>query len=136
MRAAPVDRAAPVGFVGEADHARGGRRAAEGTTLDPAFLNAANLERVRRLDAIAKRRGQTLARMALAWVLRGKRATSALIGASRPERAVEGAAALENAAFSAEELAEIDRYAVESGVDVWARSSETAAGAALRGSPR
>jgi hypothetical protein len=47
-----------------------------------------------------------------------------------------GAAALENAAFSAEELAEIDRYAVESGVDIWARSSETAAGAALKGSPR
>jgi L-glyceraldehyde 3-phosphate reductase len=101
-------------------------RAAEGTSLDPAFLSEANLERARQLDAIAKRRGQTLAQMALAWVLRGKRVTSALIGASRPEQVVDGAAALKSAEFSTEELAEIDRYAVDGGVNIWARSSEDA----------
>ena len=86
----------------------------------------ANIERTRQLDAIAKRRGQTLAQMALAWVLRGKHVTSALIGASRPEQVAEGVAALNNAEFSTEELAEIDRYAVEGGVNLWARSSQTA----------
>jgi L-glyceraldehyde 3-phosphate reductase len=65
--------------------------------------------------------------MALAWVLRGKRVTSALIGASRPEQVAEGVAALNNAEFSTEELAEIDRYAVEGGVNLWARSSQTGA---------
>jgi L-glyceraldehyde 3-phosphate reductase len=102
-------------------------RAAEGSSLDPAFLDAANIERARQLDAIAERRGQSLAQMALAWVLRGKRVTSALIGASRPEQVTEGVAALKNAEFSAEELAEIDRYAVDGGVNIWAQSSETAA---------
>jgi L-glyceraldehyde 3-phosphate reductase len=102
-------------------------RAAERTSLDPALLSDANVERLRQLDAIARRRGQTLAQMALAWVLRGKRVTSALIGASRPEQVVDGVGALKNAEFSAEELAEIDRHTVDGGVNVWARSSVTAA---------
>jgi L-glyceraldehyde 3-phosphate reductase len=99
-------------------------RAASGTSLDPRMLSAANLGHVKALDAIARRRGQTLAQMAIAWVLRGKRVTSALIGASRPAQVVEAVGALENCDFTAEELAEIDRYAVEGGVNLWARSAE------------
>jgi L-glyceraldehyde 3-phosphate reductase len=99
-------------------------RAAAGKSLDPSMLGEANLGRVRALDAIAKRRGQSLAQMALAWVLRGGRVTSALIGASRPEQVVDAVGSLKNAAFTSDELAEIDRYAVESGVNLWAASSE------------
>jgi len=99
-------------------------RAAAGKSLDPAMLNETNLERVRQLDAIARRRGQSLAQMALAWVLRGKRVTSALIGASRPEQVVDAVGALKNADFTSEELAEIDRYAVDAGVNLWAASAE------------
>ena len=88
------------------------------------MLTEENLDHVRALGAIAKRRGQSLVQMAIAWVLRDKRVTSALIGASRPAQVVEAVGALENATFSAEELAEIDRYAVEGGVNLWARSAE------------
>jgi L-glyceraldehyde 3-phosphate reductase len=101
-------------------------RAAAGKSLDVGMLSEANLERVRQLDAIAKRRGQSLAQMALAWVLRGKRVTSALIGASRPEQVVDAVGALKHAEFTSEELAEIDRYAVDSGVNLWAASAERA----------
>ena len=99
-------------------------RAAAGKSLLPAMLSEANLERVRQLDAIAKRRGQTLAQMALAWVLRGGRVTSALIGASRPEQVADAVGALKNLSFSKEELAEIDRYAVEGDVNLWKTSAE------------
>ena len=99
-------------------------RAAAGKSLLPAMLSEANLERVRQLDAIAKQRGQTLAQMALAWVLRGGRVTSALIGASRPEQVVDAVGALKNPGFNKEELAEIDRYAVEGGVNLWKTSAE------------
>ncbi len=75
------------------------------------------------LNAIAERRGQTLAQMALAWVLRDRRVTSALIGASRPEQIVENVKALEKADFTAEELTEIDKYAVNLGINLWAASS-------------
>ena len=99
-------------------------RAAQGKSLDPHQLSAANLERIRQLDAIAKRRDQTLAQMALAWVLRGKRLTSALIGASRPEQILDCVASLKNPDFTAGELAEIDQYAVEGGVNLWSASAE------------
>jgi L-glyceraldehyde 3-phosphate reductase len=101
-------------------------RAAAGKSLDAGMLSKTNIERIRHLDAIANRRGQSLAQMALAWVLRGKRVTSALIGASRPEQVADAVAALKHADFTTDELAEIDRYAVDSGVNLWAASSERA----------
>jgi L-glyceraldehyde 3-phosphate reductase len=99
-------------------------RAAAGKSLRQTFLSEDNLARIRGLNGIAERRGQTLAQMALAWVLRGGRVTSALIGASRPEQIAECVAALGNPTFTAGELAEIDQYAVEGGVNIWAASSE------------
>jgi L-glyceraldehyde 3-phosphate reductase len=99
-------------------------RAAEGKSLRTAFLSEDNLSRIRGLNGIAERRGQSLAQMALAWVLRGGRVTSALIGASRPEQIVDCVAALKNPTFTTEELAEIDQFAVEGGVNLWAASAE------------
>ena len=90
-----------------------------GGSLRSEHLSAANLERVRALAAIAARRGQSLAQMALAWVLRDGRVTSALIGASSAAQLRENVAALALPDFSAEELTEIDRHAQESGVDLW-----------------
>ncbi|WP_296253766.1 L-glyceraldehyde 3-phosphate reductase [Pseudomonas sp. UBA4194] len=94
-----------------------------GGSLLPSHLSEANLAHVRALDEIAKRRGQSLAQLALAWTLRDPRVTSALIGASRPEQIIENVAALDNLTFSAEELAEIDRYAVEGGINLWEKPS-------------
>ncbi|MGK8204257.1 L-glyceraldehyde 3-phosphate reductase [Burkholderia cenocepacia] len=94
-----------------------------GGSLKQDHLSADNLEHVRRLDAIASRRGQSLAQMALAWVLRNGRVTSALIGASRAEQVRENVGALKNLEFSAEELAEIDRYATEGGINLWEKPS-------------
>lgn len=88
------------------------------------FLSEENMERVRALNAIAQRRGQTLAQMAIAWVLRGGRVTSALIGASRPEQVVDCVGALDNLGFSEEELAEIDDYAKDGSINIWAKSAE------------
>ncbi|WEX08405.1 L-glyceraldehyde 3-phosphate reductase [Chelativorans sp. AA-79] len=99
-------------------------RAAQGKSLKKEFLNGKTIENVRLLNELAKRRGQSLAQMAVAWVLRGGRVTSALIGASRPEQVEEIAGALDNADFSAEELAEIDRYAREADINLWAASAE------------
>ncbi len=82
-----------------------------------------NLARVRALSDIAHRRGQTLAQMAYAWVLRDPRVTSTLIGASSLAQLHENVATLANLAFSADELAEIDQHAVEGGVNLWARPS-------------
>lgn len=92
-------------------------------SLRPEHLSEANIARVRALNEIAQRRGQSLAQLALAWTLRDARVTSALIGASRPEQIVENVAALDNLAFSAEELAEIDRHAVEGGINLWEKPS-------------
>jgi L-glyceraldehyde 3-phosphate reductase len=94
-----------------------------GGSLLPSHLSDANIERVRNLNEIAKRRGQSLAQLALAWTLRDPRVTSALIGASHPEQIIENVAALNNLAFSAEELAEIDRFAVEGGINLWEKPS-------------
>jgi L-glyceraldehyde 3-phosphate reductase len=102
----------------------GDSRAAQGKSLDPGLITPANVERARQLNAIAARRGQTLAQLAIAWVLRGKRVTSALIGASRPEQVDDAVGALKTPDFSAEELAEIDRYAVDGGINLWAKSAE------------
>jgi L-glyceraldehyde 3-phosphate reductase len=101
-----------------------GSRATENRFLKKAMLTPENLERTRQLDAIAKRRGQTLAQMALAWALRDKRVTSALIGASSPEQVADSVKALDNPSFTADELKEIDRYAVEGGVNIWRQSAE------------
>ncbi len=94
-----------------------------GGSLLPSHLSEANIERARALNEIAKRRGQSLAQLALAWTLRDPRVTSALIGASHPEQIIENVAALNNLAFSAEELAEIDRFAVEGGINLWEKPS-------------
>jgi L-glyceraldehyde 3-phosphate reductase len=99
-------------------------RAAQGRSLRQSFLNEKTLANIRALNAIAERRGQTLAQMALAWVLRGGRVTSALIGASRPSQVEDCVGALKNRDFSAEELAEIDRYATEANINLWAKSAE------------
>ncbi|MHB2169820.1 L-glyceraldehyde 3-phosphate reductase [Alsobacter sp. R-9] len=99
-------------------------RAAAGKSFRTAFLTPDNIERARALDAIARRRGQTLAQMAVAWVLRGGRVTSALMGASRPDQIVECVAGLANRDFSPEELAEIDTHAVEGNINLWAASAE------------
>ncbi|NIK01281.1 L-glyceraldehyde 3-phosphate reductase [Xanthomonas cannabis] len=94
-----------------------------GQSLRPEHLSDDNLQRARGLNAIAQRRGQSLAQLALAWVLRDPRVSSALLGASRPEQLVENVAALQAPAFTAEELAEIDRHAVEGGINLWEKPS-------------
>jgi L-glyceraldehyde 3-phosphate reductase len=99
-------------------------RAAQGKSLRQSFLNDKTLANISALNEIAKRRGQTLAQMALAWVLRGGRVTTALIGASRPEQVEDCVGALANREFSAAELAEIDKYAREADINLWAASAE------------
>jgi L-glyceraldehyde 3-phosphate reductase len=94
-----------------------------GGSLKEDHLSADNLEHVRKLNAIAERRGQSLAQMALAWVLRHGRVTSVLIGASRAEQVRENVGALKNLEFSAEELAEINRHATEGGINLWEKPS-------------
>lgn len=101
-----------------------GSRASQNKSLHPDFLNEKNLANVRALNAIAERRGQTLAQMAIAWVLRYGRITSALIGASRPEQVVDSAKAISNLNFTDAELAEIDRYALDASINIWAKSAE------------
>ncbi|KAB0505350.1 L-glyceraldehyde 3-phosphate reductase [Pseudomonas lini] len=94
-----------------------------GGSLQASHLSEANIAHVRALNEIAKRRGQSLAQLALAWTLRDPRVTSALIGASRPEQIIENVGALKNLSFSVEELAEIDRFAQEGGVNLWEKPS-------------
>ena len=96
-----------------------------GDSFRRASLNEDNLTRVRALNEIAKRRGQTLAQMAYAWVLRDPRVTTTLIGASSAAQVRENVAALSNLSFSPEELAEIDLHAVDSGVNLWDKSSSS-----------
>ncbi len=96
-----------------------GSRASREGSLSREMLNDENLARVRALHAIAQRRGQSLAQMAIAWVLRDARVTSVLIGASSVTQLEQNVAALDHLDLSADELAEIDRHAVESGVDLW-----------------
>ena len=82
-----------------------------------------NLAKIRALNDIAVRRGQTLAQMALAWTLRDPRMTSTLIGASSVAQLEANVAAQDNRSFTPDELTEIDKYATESDVNIWARSS-------------
>ena len=100
-------------------------RAAKDKSLRKSFLSTSNLERILALNVIAERRGQSLAQMAIAWVLRKGRVTTALIGASRPEQVTNSIAALDNREFSDAELAEIDEHALEGDINLWAGSSET-----------
>ena len=86
-------------------------------------LSEQNLKHVRALNEIAQARGQSLAQMATAWVLRDARVTSALIGASKPEQIVDLVGAMSNLTFSAEELAAIDSHAVDGGINLWKRPS-------------
>jgi L-glyceraldehyde 3-phosphate reductase len=102
-----------------------GSRATQGKSLNPALLTPAVVANLNALNDLAAARGQTLAQMALAWVLRDGRITSALIGASRPEQVVDCAGAVARLDFTAEELAEIDRLSQDPGVNLWARSSES-----------
>jgi L-glyceraldehyde 3-phosphate reductase len=99
-------------------------RVRRGEAFAERLLSEENLARVRALNDIAARRGQSLAEMAIAWVLRDERVTSALIGASSVSQLEQNVSALSNLEFSTEELAEIDRHAVEGGINLWARSSD------------
>lgn len=101
-----------------------GSRATRGGSFSQEFLREEVLSKVQALNQLAQRRGQTLAQMALAWNLRDPRITSVLIGASSPAQLDENVAALGNLSFTAEELVEIDRHATDSGINIWARSSE------------
>src|SRR5215210_5136655 len=99
-------------------------RAAQDRFLKRDFLSEENLERVRALNAIAQRRGQALAQLAIAWTLRDPRVTSALIGASSVAQLEQNVAALDHLEFSDDELAEIDRHAVDVGINLWEESSK------------
>ncbi|HYK07312.1 MAG TPA: L-glyceraldehyde 3-phosphate reductase [Gaiellaceae bacterium] len=100
------------------------RAGREGTALSTDLLTDESLAKVRALNELAAGRGQSLAQLAIAWVLRDPRVTSALIGASSAEQLEANVAALDRLDFSDDELAEIDRHATESDLNLWARSSE------------
>jgi len=100
-----------------------GSRATQGYSLNPDTVNQ-NMERVRALAELAKRRDQKLSQMALAWVLRDPRVASTLVGTSSVAQLAENLAALDQPNFIAEELAKIDRFAIDSGIDLWRSSSE------------
>jgi len=101
-------------------------RAAQGKSLDPGMLSEEALRRIRGLNDIAQARGQTLAQMAIAWVLRDGGITTALIGASKPDQVVDCAGAVGNLDFTADELAQIDALAEDQHINLWARSAELA----------
>jgi L-glyceraldehyde 3-phosphate reductase len=96
-----------------------GSRASLGGSLTQDMLNEENLARVRALNEIAKTRGQSLAQMAIAWALRDPRVTSVLIGASSVAQLEQNVAALDHLEFGTDEMATIDRYAVDVGIDLW-----------------
>jgi L-glyceraldehyde 3-phosphate reductase len=98
-------------------------RAARGGSLSKDMLSEENLASVRALNDIAKRRGQTLAQLALAWTLRDPRVTSTLIGASSVAQLEDNLGALQRLDFSDDELADIDRHAVDAGINIWEHSS-------------
>jgi L-glyceraldehyde 3-phosphate reductase len=100
-----------------------GSRAAQGKSLNPATITDRALASVHALNDMAQNRGQTLAQMAIAWVLRGGGITTALIGASRPEQVADCAGAVANLDFTPAELDEIDRISAEEDINLWAQSS-------------
>ncbi|UMP00171.1 L-glyceraldehyde 3-phosphate reductase [Amycolatopsis sp. EV170708-02-1] len=99
-------------------------RAAQGKSLNPDTITENTLGKIRALNEIARRRGQTLAQLALAWGLRDPRMTSVLIGASSVAQLEDNVGALKNLHFTHEELAEIDRYATEADINLWKRSTD------------
>ncbi|MGE9809035.1 L-glyceraldehyde 3-phosphate reductase [Janibacter sp. G1551] len=101
-----------------------GSRASQGKSLSPDLLTAESLAHVRALNEMAKERGQSLAQMALAWVLRDERVTSVLVGASSVQQLQDNLRSVDNLDFSSDELARIDQHAVDAGIDLW-RSSST-----------
>jgi L-glyceraldehyde 3-phosphate reductase len=101
-----------------------GSRASRGGSLSAGQISEENLRHVRALNEIAGARGQSLAQLALSWVLRDQRVTSALIGASSVAQLEENLAAAGRSSFSDDELAAIDKQAVEAGINIWAASSE------------
>jgi len=96
-----------------------GSRMAEGSSLSKDMLTKQNLTHIRALNEIAHRRGQSLAQLALAWIVRDERVTSVVTGASSVKQLEQNVAALNNLEFSAQELDEIDNHAVEGGIDLW-----------------
>ena len=100
-----------------------GSRAAKPGSLDQGQLSEETLAKVRALHELAARRGQSLAQLAVAWALRDPRVTSALLGASSVAQLEANVAALDNLDFAGDELAEIDRHATETGINLWAESS-------------
>jgi len=99
-------------------------RASKDGSFGKDMLTDANIERIRELNKIAKRRGQSLAQMAIAWVLRDPRVTSALIGARTVDQLANSLASLETLDFSDEELKEIDKYAKDGDINIWSESSD------------
>jgi L-glyceraldehyde 3-phosphate reductase len=99
-------------------------RVRAGAHFSENLITPDNVERVRALNDIAARRGQTLAQLAIAWVLRDQRVTSALIGVSSVEQLENNVAAVGRLDFDADELAEIDRHATDGAINIWAQSSE------------
>jgi L-glyceraldehyde 3-phosphate reductase len=99
-------------------------RAAQGGSFNKTLLSETNLANVRALNEIARRRGQTLAQMAIAWVLRRPTVTSALIGASRWSQIEDCLGGIANTTFDDAELAQIDSHALDGGLNLWARSSQ------------
>jgi L-glyceraldehyde 3-phosphate reductase len=100
-------------------------RAARESSLSRELLNEQNIAHVRALNEIARARGQSLAQLALSWALRDERVTSVLIGASSVAQLEDNVAALDNLSFTGEELAKIDQYAVDGGINLWQRSSDS-----------
>jgi L-glyceraldehyde 3-phosphate reductase len=98
-------------------------RVRRGNYLSEDMITDENMDRVRGLARVAERRGQTLAQLAIAWVLRDERITSALLGASSVRQLEQNVAALDHLAFDQSELEEVDRYAVEGGINIWEASS-------------
>ena len=107
-------------------------RAFQDKSLKLEMLSKRTLQNIAKLNEIAQARSQTLAQMAIAWVLRNDGITTALIGASKPDQLVDCVGAVNNLEFTAEELLEIDQYADEEAINLWALSSETNEGAAVR----
>jgi L-glyceraldehyde 3-phosphate reductase len=96
----------------------------QGKSLDRTKIKPELVKALNKLNAIASSRGQSLAQMALAWVLRGGRVTTALIGASKSEQVLDCVGAIENLNFTEDELSEIDRLSGDLGINLWAASSE------------
>ncbi|GAA3874050.1 L-glyceraldehyde 3-phosphate reductase [Celeribacter arenosi] len=103
-----------------------GSRATQGKSLNPNMLSDHAIKNLNKLNEVAEARGQTLAQMAIAWVLRGEGITTALIGASKPSQVVDCVGAISNLEFTKDELKLIDEYADEEKINLWAQSSEKA----------